>query len=48
MEGEREETGAVVCVSEGEGINVADNVISEVEKCGARGREKALAGEKYI
>ena len=46
VEGEREETGAVVCVSEGEGINVLDDVINEVEKCGARGKERALAGEK--
>ena len=45
---EREETGAVVCVSEGEGINVMDDVINEVDKCGVRGRERALAGEKYI
>ena len=50
MEGrEREETGAVVCVSEGEGINVVDDVINEVDiKCSARGKEKALAGEKHI
>ena len=34
VEGEREETGAEVCVNEGEGINVADDVINEVEKCG--------------
>ena len=30
MEGEREEMGAVVC--EGEGINVVDDVVNEVEK----------------
>ena len=32
VEGEREGTGAVVFVSEGEGINVADDVINKVEK----------------
>ena len=30
VEGEREEMGAVVC--EGEGINVVDDVVNEVEK----------------
>ena len=34
--GEREETGAVVCVK----VNVADDVINWVETCGARGREE--------
>ena len=48
VEGEREETGAEVCVNEGEGINVADDVINEVEKCGVRGRERALVREKYV
>ena len=43
VEGEREETRTVVCksVCEGKGINVADNLINWVEKCGARGRERA-------
>ena len=36
VEGEREETGAVVC--EGKGKDVADDVINWVEKCSARGR----------
>ena len=47
VEGEREETGAVVCLSESEGINVDDDVINEVDKCGARRKaERALAREK--
>ena len=41
-----EETGAVVCVIERKGINVADNVRNEFEKCDARGR--GLVREKYI
>ena len=47
MEGEREETEAVVCLSESEGINVDDDVINEVDRCGARRKaERALAREK--
>ena len=45
VEGEREETEAMVCVSGGEGINVVD-VINEVEKCGARGRVRESWREK--
>ena len=41
LEGEREEAGAVVCMCEGEGIKVVDNVVNRVEKCGVRGGEKA-------
>ena len=36
----------MLCVSGGEGINVVDDVINEVGKCGARGRERALARER--
>ena len=43
VEGQMEETGAMVCVSKGEGINAVDDVINEVEKCGARGRDRELA-----
>ena len=41
VEGEREEAGEVVCVCEGEGINVDDDVKNRVEKCDVRGGEKA-------
>ena len=51
LEGEREERGAVVCVAVGrerKGINVVDDVINEVEKCGAREGERESWRKKKI
>ena len=35
-------------MSKGEGINAVNDVINEVDKCGARETERELAREKYI
>ena len=36
----------MVCVSEGQGINAVNDVINEVDKCGARETERELARDK--